>query len=70
MVNKQLLFYKIAEKGHTVKEVSKQIGKNPATFYRKIDKNSFTCAEVKNIAETLSLQSQELLDIFFANSVA
>lgn len=70
MINKKLLLYKIAEKGHTVKEISVDIGVNPSTFYRKIEKNTFTCAEVTGIAKDLSLTAQEIMDIFFANRVA
>lgn len=70
MINKKLLLYKIAQMGKSTKEISDSIGINVSTFYRKIEKNTFKCSEVESIANSIELNAEELLEIFFANSVA
>lgn len=70
MINKELLRYKIAQAGKSVKEISDSIGINTSTFYRKVEKNTFTCSEVEKIATIIALNTDELLGIFFTSNVA
>lgn len=61
---------KICEKGLTVASVSKEIGMNVATFYRKLSKKTFSLIEVEKISTALNLTSDEAKDIFFASKGA
>ena len=66
MLNENKLKAKIVEKNLNIEEVSKQIGVDKTTFYRKMAKNSFLLKEVDCIAKILELTSDEATDIFFA----
>ena len=61
---------KIIEKGLNVDCVSKEIGIDRSTFYRKLRKGHFTIGEAKAIAGLLKLTSKESSAIFFNNIIA
>lgn len=55
-------------KGLTLEGLSKKLGINSATLYRKMGGNSdFTLAEIQLIQNILSLSFNEIEDIFFTN---
>ena len=61
---------KIIEKGSSVSEVSKAIGINPATFWRKCNGvSSFTRKEILDIKEFLHLTVEEVMYIFFTDEL-
>ena len=61
---------KIIEKGSSVAEVSKAIGINPATFWRKCNgSSSFTRKEIIGIKEFLHLTVGEVMYIFFEDEL-
>lgn len=57
----------IHDKGITMYKAAISIGINPATFYRKLNKNgvSFTVAEVGKLARLLDLDGATMERIFF-----
>lgn len=66
MLAENKLKAKIIESGLNIEQVSRQIGMDKATFYRKMAKNSFSIKEVDAIASVLSLDTSEAMGIFFA----
>ena len=66
MLAENKLKAKIVECGLNIEQVSKQIGMDKATFYRKMARNSFLVREIDELAEVLSLTSEEATSIFFA----
>lgn len=61
---------KIIEKGSSVSDTAKNIGINPATFYRKCSgKSNFTRKEMLGIKDYLNLTSEEVMHIFFAEEL-
>ena len=70
MLNMNKLKGKIAENCMTVAELSKILGINPSTFYRKMKKNSFEIAEADILVQTLKLSKEEACSIFFSQTVA
>ena len=70
MLNVQKLKGKMVENGKTVEIISKEIGIDTATFYRKLKDNSFKIAEADKIADVLSLTGEEASAIFFSQYVA
>lgn len=66
MLKENKLRAKIVEKNLTIEKLSKKIGIDKATFYRKMAKNSFLIKEVDAIVKELELTSDEATDIFFA----
>lgn len=69
-MNKKKLKAKIIELGITVEELSQKIGFSESTFYRKVDKNSFTVKEVSKLINILNLTESETMYIFFSENVA
>lgn len=67
MLNAKKLKDKILENRLTVVEVAKKLGIDPATFYRKMKKNSFKICEVDAMVDALSLTRDDANDIFFSN---
>ena len=61
---------KITEKGKNIETVANEIGINPGTFYRKMNKNSFKISEADAIISVLGLSGSEATAIFFAINVA
>lgn len=63
---------KIVENGLNVESVSKSIGLDRSTFYRKLNSQgeTFTVREVNLLRETLNLTKEEAMSIFFMNNVA
>lgn len=72
MVNLKKLKLKLKEKGLSVEDVSKTMGINRATLYRKIknDGETFTVRDIDNLSRILGLQVNEINEIFFAQNVA
>lgn len=70
MLDVSRLKSKIVEKDTNVKELSRKIGINHATFYRKLKSNSFSIEEADKIAAALSLTNEEVTAIFFSQFVA
>lgn len=72
MVNVKKLKEKMREKGWNVEKLSKVIGIDKSTFYRKLNNNGleFTVKEVDMIAKNLKLTYDEVNDIFFSQFVA
>ncbi len=72
MVNVNRLKAKIVEMDTSVEEVSKKIGIDKATFYRKMAQGggSFTVREVDTIAKELHMTKDEVNSIFFSQFVA
>lgn len=72
MANMKKLKLKLKEKGLSVEDVSKTMGINRATFYRKIknDGETFTVGDIDKLSRILGLQVDEINEIFFAQNVA
>lgn len=72
MANMKKLKLKLKEKGLSVEDVSKTMGINRATFYRKIknDGETFTVGDIDKLSRILGLQVNEINEIFFAQNVA
>ena len=71
MVNVQKLKGVMTEKGINAEELSKRIGMDRATFYRRLAKSEdFTIKEVDSIVKELGLTMEETNNIFFADFVA
>lgn len=69
-MDKRKLHAKCVERGISIAELSESIGINASTFYRRIPKNALTVGNVQDIANKLKLNSEDIIDIFFKNSVA
>lgn len=72
MVNMKKLKLKLKETGLSVEDVSKTMGINRATLYRKIknDGETFTVRDIDKLSRILGLQVDEINEIFFAQNVA
>ena len=70
MLDVQKLKGKIVEKGKSIEILSREIGINPSTFYRKLNNNSFEIEEADKIVSVLSLSGAEATAIFFSQVVA
>lgn len=72
MANMKKLKLKLKEKGLSVEDVSKTMGINRSTFYRKIknDGETFTVGDIDKLSRVLGLQVDEINEIFFAQNVA
>jgi betR domain len=65
-MNRNLLEAKLKEKGSNVAEISKIIGVEPSTFYRKLSgKSDFFRKEIEKIVKYLNLSIDEMERIFF-----
>lgn len=71
MTNADKLKATLKEKGVSIEEVSKLIGIDKSTFYRKLasDGATFTIGEVDKMSKALSLTVDEINAIFFGNFV-
>lgn len=67
MTNADKLKATLKEKGMSIEEVSKLIGIDKSTFYRKLasDGATFTIGEVDKMSKALSLTVDEINAIFF-----
>ncbi|MBQ2967440.1 MAG: helix-turn-helix domain-containing protein [Clostridia bacterium] len=68
MPNVKKLRGRIVESGYTIESIAKEIGINRATMYRKLSENAetFSVKEAVLISKKLSLNEQDISDIFFA----
>lgn len=66
--NRKLLAQMVLRNVKT-EEVAKELGINPATFYRKLNKDrEFTRSEIQKLIEFLDIENP--MDIFFATGDA
>ena len=66
MINRLALKKEIAKKGYTISSLSKEIGINTSTFFRKLKQgDSFSIGEVNKIFNVLQLTKEEGVEIFF-----
>ena len=70
LLNALKLKGKIVECNITIPLISNAIGIDTATFYRKLNANSFSISEADKIAEVLGLTGDEATAIFFSQYVA
>ena len=71
MFNARKLRGIMVEKGYTAEQMSKILGRNQSTMYRKMAGISeFTRYEIQLIASALSLTAKEIEEIFFAKELA
>jgi transposase-like protein len=73
MMNKLELLAAIVRNGSSVEKLSKKIGINKSTFYKKMDENTradFYRRELIIIQKELHLTDEEMTAIFFADEVA
>ena len=64
---------KLVEKGLNIKDISKSLGISPSTFYRKISKKdgeTFSIKEAKSIISIIELNTKDIQEIFFCDTVA
>lgn len=70
MIQVNKLKGKIYEKGLTIAILSKKIGMNVTTFYRKLAKSTFSLVEAEKITKSLQLTQSEATEIFFTDKGA
>lgn len=72
MTNADKLKAVLKEKEMSIEEISKVIGIDKSTFYRKLASNgaSFTIGEVEKLSKALALSVDDINAIFFSNFVA
>ena len=70
MIDGNKLKGKMVEKDINVDALSRALGINPATFYRRMAQGTFNCIDIENIVNALGLSVDEALSIFFAKSLA
>ena len=72
MVNTERLKTAMRDRHVTVEQASEHIGVNPATFYRRINRNGekFTVEEVGKLANLLGMDANAMQDIFFDKQLA
>lgn len=61
---------KMVEANFSASEVSKALGMNRATFYRKMKSGAFSLKEVETMQNMLNLNTAELIEIFFTREGA
>lgn len=69
-MNERKLKAKLIEMGETVESVSNKLGMNTSTFYRKLNNNGFSVADVQAMILVLNLSENDIMEIFFENYVA
>ena len=70
-MNSKLLKEKMVLRDMTTVAISKYIGINRSSWFRNITgKTEFTRREISLIASALSLDEEELIEIFFAKDVS
>ena len=70
-INLDMLSIKIKESGVKRKVIAEKMGITTAGLYNKlIGKRDFNATEIKGIAHAIGLTGDDILNIFFADSVA
>lgn len=69
-MGKKILKAKCIMNGISITDLADKVNINKATFYRKMNDDSFTTKEARDIAKVLSLEADEVMDIFFADDDA
>lgn len=66
-MNRELLEARIKECKLSVTRISKELGIDPSTYYRKVaaDGETFSVRQAKRLAELLNLTGKEAQEIFF-----
>lgn len=72
MVDVEKLKIAIKDSGQTIRNIADKMGIDVSTLYRKLQNGgeSFTVKEAAQLAEVLSLNSENAQEIFFGNKVA
>ena len=72
MVNIMRLKSALKAKNVTIEQASECLGVNPATFYRRINREGekFTVLEVGKLAKLLDMDPQTMQDVFFDQQLA
>lgn len=69
--DRRLFEQKVTESPYTMDEIAWKMGINAATLYRKkTGISDFTRSEIQRIGEILSLSREDVVAIFFADSLA
>lgn len=68
----KLLVKRAREKGYSIDQLAKAIGRDPSTVWRKLKRptGSFTVEEANAICDLLKLNGRESIKIFFTDEVA
>ena len=70
-INLDMLSIKIKQSGVKKIVIAKKMGITPAGLYNKLNgKRDFNATEIKGIAHAIGLTGDDILNIFFADSVA
>ena len=69
-MGKKFLKAKCVINGLSITDLADMVNINKATFYRKMNDDSFTTKEARDIARVLSLDANEIMGIFFADDDA
>lgn len=69
-MNVRKLKAKLVECGISVEQIATKMAMNKATFYRKMQEESFTVKQAIQIADYLDLSHNEIMAIFFEKKVA
>ena len=69
-MNERKLKAKCIELGKNVESVSRAIGIDKSTFYRKMKDETFSIKEANRICSELKLSHDEVMSIFFDNFVS
>lgn len=70
MVDTFAIRVKMLERSITVSDLSKKIGKSPATIGRWLKSGDMPVVDAEKIAQTLGLNTEEMVKIFFAEKVS
>lgn len=69
-MNVNKLKAKCVERGINIDTLSKNVGIDRGTFYRKLNNDGFSVEDAVKISDNLELTNVEILTIFFEKSVA
>lgn len=70
MIDGNKLRGKMVEKNINAESLSKTMGINQTTFYRRLAAGTFNCIDIENIVNALGLSVDEAMSIFFARNLA
>lgn len=70
MVDTFAIRVKMLEKSMTISDLSRKIGKSPATIGRWLKSGDMPVCDAEKIALILGLDTEEMIKIFFAEKVS
>ncbi len=71
MINHNVMFGLMRMRGLTVEDVAKHIGISKAAFYRKMNgKSDFYRKEIVDICSVLSMNHEQMQNVFFDENVS